>query len=224
MIQVKTRLEAYQEFLERPIAGVARVILFISVFSVIWVFREPLWTMSFESNQYPDPLKMAIHINHLEGQKTEMRDDLREINSLNHYIGMRPLLESDFSEFLWLPFAVGFFVIVILRALVLGNLRDLVDIFVLYTYFGLFSAWTFYNRLYQCGHNLSPEAPIKIEPFTPPIYGRVKVANFWVESFPGGGSYALAAFGAMIFLAFAVALLMAWRRARRERKAAAPGA
>ena len=71
--------------------------------------------MSFRSNQYPGPLKMSICSNHLEGQKTDRRDDLREINALNHYIGMRPLMESDFAEFLWLPFAMGFFALITLR-------------------------------------------------------------------------------------------------------------
>jgi MFS family permease len=44
-----------------------------------------------------------------------LRDDLREINSLNHYIGMRPLLESDFSEFQWLPLTLGIFALLALR-------------------------------------------------------------------------------------------------------------
>jgi hypothetical protein len=124
---------------------------------------------------------------------------------------MRPLLESDFAEFIWLPFAVGFFVLIILRAIVFGSVRDLVDVAVLYLYFGLFSLWSFYSRLYSYGHNLNPEAPIKVQPFTPPMYGRVPIANFYVESFPGGGSYAMALFGALIFVALALALMEARR-------------
>jgi hypothetical protein len=52
-------------------------------------------------------LALEIYSYQLEGGKTQNRDDLREINALNHYIGMRPLLESDFSEFTWLPFCIG---------------------------------------------------------------------------------------------------------------------
>ena len=208
---MKDRLESYQAFLRHPIGIPARAVLILSLLSLPLVFQYPLWTMSFQSNQYPDPLRLAIHINHLEGQKTASRDDLREINSLNHYIGMRPLLESDFAEFLWLPFAVGFFALIILRAVVFGSVRDLVDIAVLYLYFGLFSFWSFYSRLYQYGHNLDPEAAIKIDSFTPPMYGRVPVANFYVESFPGGGSYAMTLFGALIFLALGFALMEARR-------------
>jgi hypothetical protein len=178
---------------------------------MIWTFRAPLWTMSFESNQYPDPLRLAIHVDHLEGQKSEMRDDLREINSLNHYIGMRPLLESDFAEFLWMPFVMGGFVLLLLRVVVFGKIRDLIDVTVLFVYFGLFSAWTFYHRLYEYGHVLDPAAAIKVDPFTPPFFGRVKVANFWIESFPGGGSYALTLFGLVLAAALVWALLKAPR-------------
>jgi copper chaperone NosL len=80
-------------------------------------------------------------------------------------------------------------------------MRDLIDISVVQLYFGAFSFWSFYNRLYQYGHNLNPEAAIKVDPFTPPLFGRVRIANFWVESFPAGGSYALALFTALVFAA-----------------------
>lgn len=213
------KLNAYQHTLEQPIAPWARVAMAVALVALLGAFFQPMWTMSFESNQYPDPLRLAIHLDHIEGQKSELRDDLREINSLNHYIGMRPLLESEFSEFLWLPFVIGFFVLIILRALVFGTVRDLIDVTVLFTYFGLFSAWDFYHRLYGYGHNLAPDAAIKVDPFTPPFFGRVKIANFWIESFPGWGSYALAVGGALLVVALGVAL---WRARGERRGAAAP--
>lgn len=210
------RLSLYQHVLEQPIRPLARLAMAAAMVALLGAFVWPLWTMSFESNQYPDPLRLAIHVDHLEGQKTPLRDDLREINSLNHYIGMRPLLESDFSEFLWMPFVIGFFVLIILRAVVFGTVRDLIDVTVLFVYFALFSAWNFWHRLYLYGHNLAPEAAIKIEPFTPPLFGRVQVANFWIESFPGGGSYALALGGALLVAALAIALVRARREARED--------
>lgn len=210
-------METYQHVLDEPLNVPSRVLMALAIVCALAAFQWPLWTMSFESNQYPDPLRLAIHIDHLEGQKTQMRDDLREINSLNHYIGMRPLLESDFAEFVWLPFVVGFFVLILLRAIVLGSVRDLVDVTALFIYFGLFSAWVFYRRLYEYGHNLDPEAAIDVEPFTPPFFGRVKIANFWIESFPGGGSWALTALGVLLMAALALAV----RKARRDVAAAA---
>jgi copper chaperone NosL len=211
---------AYMDFFSQPASLLARIVLVVSIIAVFFAFRYPLWTMSFRSNQYPDPLRMSIFVNHLEGQKTADRDDLREINSLNHYIGMRPILESDFAEFTWLPFIIGGFALLILRALLLGRIRDLVDIFVMYIYFGLFSAWDFYNKLYNYGHNLDPKAAITVTGFTPPFYGEIKIANFWVASYPAGGSFALGAWGALMFLALALAVWASWKAARLKLGAA----
>ena len=207
------RLDSYQAILGQPLSLPARALLVVAALAIPFVFWFPLWTMAFESNQYPDPLRLAIHVDHLEGQKTEMRDDLREINSLNHYIGMRPLLESDFSEFVWMPFVMGFFALMALRAAVLGSVRDATDLAVLFLYFSAFSGWNFFNRLYQYGHNLNPDAAIDMKPFTPPIFGRVKVANFWVESYPGGGSVAIGIVGASLL----AAVVLAYWKARRDR-------
>jgi hypothetical protein len=207
-----SRLESYQALLQQPLSVPARTLLVLAALTIPFVFWFPLWTMSFESNQYPDPLRLAIHVDHLEGQKTAKRDDLREINSLNHYIGMRPLLESDFSEFVWMPFVMGFFALMALRAAVLGSLRDAADLAVIFLYFSGFSAWNFYQRLFHYGHNLNPEAAIDVEPFMPPLYGRVKVANFWVESYPGGASFAIGLVGLCLFAAVVAAYWKARRR------------
>jgi len=210
------KLKKYQRIFDRPIDLPVRFLLLASLVSLLVVFRMPVWTMSFESNQYPDPLRLAIHIDHLEGQKTSLRDDLREINSLNHYIGMRPLLESDFAEFLWMPFVIGVLALIVLRVVAFGKVRDLVDVTVLFTYFGLFSLWDFYHRLAGYGHNLAPDAAIKVPPFTPPFFGRVKIANFWIESFPGGASYALGIFAAILAGGLAWAIVTAYRDVARE--------
>jgi hypothetical protein len=153
---------------------------------------------------------MSIYSYKLEGVRSANRDDLREINTLNHYIGMRPLLESDFGEFVWLPLVIGFFVIFALRTVVFGKMSNLVDTTALFLYFGLFSLWSFYNRLYAYGHNLDPTAPVKVPPFTPALIGEKQLANFQVFSLPGAASY--------FMVGFFVLLLMAvfWSRKRKE--------
>jgi hypothetical protein len=171
----------------------------------------PLWTLSFQSNQYPDPLVMVIYADHLAGQKTANRDDLVEINGLNHYIGMRPLSEHDFAEFGWLPLAIVALALLALRTAALGTLRDAVDAAVLGLLFSGFSLYTFIHRLWEYGHVLSPEAAIKVAPFTPPFFGRVRIANFWVESYPGFGSLAVMASVALIVAALAFGV---WRARR----------
>lgn len=203
-------LEKETTFFEKPLTLKSRILILVAVLVLVPTFFFPLWHMSFYSNQYTDGLVLHIYSYQLEGGKTANRDDLREINSLNHYIGMRPLLESDFSEFTWVPLVIGLLMILALRAMVLGKMSNLVDVFVLFTYFGLFSLWSFYHRLYMYGHNLDPTASIKVQPFTPPVFGSKQIANFMVNSFPGFASYALFAFAVLLLLS----ILLSARRTK----------
>jgi copper chaperone NosL len=85
------------EFFEHSLTLKSRILILLAVLVLLPAFIFPLWQMTFFSNQYTDGLRLTIYTYQLEGAKTPARDDLREINSLNHYIGMRPLLESEFS-------------------------------------------------------------------------------------------------------------------------------
>jgi hypothetical protein len=203
-------LEKETTFFEKALTLKSRILILVAVLVLLPTFFFPLWHMSFYSNQYTDGLVLHIYSYQLEGGKTANRDDLREINSLNHYIGMRPLLESDFSEFTWVPLVIGLLMILALRAMVLGKMSNLVDVFVLFTYFGLFSLWSFYHRLYMYGHNLDPTASIKVQPFTPPVFGSKQIANFMVNSFPGFASYLLFAFALLLLLS----ILLSARRTK----------
>src|SRR5678815_2350896 len=194
-------LDKETTFFEYALTLKSRILILVAVLILIPTFFFPLWNMSFYSNQYTDGLVLNIYSYQLEGGKTPNRDDLREINSLNHYIGMRPLLESDFSEFTWVPLVIGLLMILALRAMVIGKMSNLVDVFVLFVYFSLFSMWSFYHRLYLYGHNLDPTASIKVQPFTPPFFGTKQIANFSVNSYPGVGSYAFFAFGILLLAA-----------------------
>ena len=210
---MKKLLNLLDEFLESRLPGRVRLIVLLAMLLVVPSYFYPLWRMAFYSNQYPDGLRMALYLNHLEGQKSELRDDLREINSLNHYIGMRPLLESDFAEFTWLPLVLGALILLSLRSIFMGKTSKLIDVFAMTGYFGLFSIWSFYYRLYTYGHNLDPQAPIKVDPFTPPLFGTKQIANFTVYSYPAIGSLFLILFGFLLFIALVVQFYT-WRITR----------
>jgi len=202
-------LQRIDRFFDRELTARSRELIILGVLLLIPVYFLPLYQMTLVATQFPDGLLLDIYAHKLEGGKTAARDDLREINTLNHYIGMRPLLESDFSELKWIPLAIGAFALLALRAVVLGKMSKLIDVVVLFIYFGLFSAWSFYQRLYDYGHNLDPTAPIKVPPFTPPPIGTQKIANFTVTNVPGPASY--------LMIAFAVCLLVAvWHSARHS--------
>ncbi len=203
-------LEKANAFFELPLKLRSRVLVLVGALLLIPTFLFPLYDMTLYSNQFPDGLNLYIYSHKLEGGLTQDRDDLREINTLNHYIGMRPLLESDFSEFKWIPLMVGMFFILALRAMAIGKMSNLVDVTVLFGYFGLFSLWSFYSRLYQYGHNLDPTAAVKVSAFMPPLIGGKQLANFTIYSYPGAASYFLVLFS----LSLIIAVFLSAKRAR----------
>ncbi len=189
---MKSFLQKANAFFELPLDLRGRILVFVAALILIHTFLFPLWSITLYSNQFPDGLRLYIYSSSLQGAKTPARDDLREINALNHYIGMRTLKEEDFTEFKWIPFAIGGMMLLALRVIVFGKVAKLVDLFVLFTYFGLFSLWSFYHKLYLYGHDLDPTAAVKVDPFTPPLFGRQTLANFEVYSFPNLGSLFMA--------------------------------
>ncbi len=182
-------IDRLTQFLEIPIDLRSRGLILVAVVLLLPTYFFPLWRMTLYSNQFPEGLVLKIYSFKLEGGKSAYRDDLREINTLNHYIGMRELHEDDFTEFKWIPFVVGGVMLLALRVSVLGRMSALVDLVVLFSYFGLFSLWSFYHKLYLYGHELDPTAAVKVAPFTPPIIGHHTLANFEVYSLPDVGTY-----------------------------------
>lgn len=197
-------LERANRFFELPLQLRSRILVFAAAVLLVPSFLFPLYRMTLYSNQFPDGLVLKIYSYTLEGGQSGTRDDLREVNSLNHYIGMRPLLESDFSEFKWLPFGLGAFVLLALRAIAFGKMSKLVDLVVLFLYFALFSLWSFGHRLYQYGHVLDPMAAIKVAPFTPPLIGTRQIANFTVNNYPGPATYLISASLVLMMVALAM--------------------
>jgi hypothetical protein len=91
-----------------------------------------------------------------------------------------------------------------LRVIVFATMAKLVDLFVFYSYFGIFALWSFYEKLYAYGHTLNPYAPLKFPPFTPPMFGHANVGSFDLYGSPEIGAYFLIA--VPLFLAGAIFL------------------
>src|SRR6266496_3589389 len=173
-------IEKSNRFLETPLDVTPRALLLLAFLLVLPCYLFPLYDMTMFAPQYPDGLRLHIYAYKLEGGNGGQ--DVKEINVLNHYIGMKDLETSEFTEFKWIPFVVGGFCLLFLRTAVLGKVAHLVDVFVLYLYFGAFSLWSFAYKMYWYGHHLTPTASVKIAPFTPPLFGYKKLANFEVYS------------------------------------------
>jgi hypothetical protein len=205
---VRKSLEKVNRFLDAPLDVAPRVLLAVAVLCLAPTYVSPLYNMTMFAPQYQDGLRLDIYSYRLQGGNANQ--DVKEINVLNHYIGMKDLVTEDFTEFKWLPFVIGILGLLFLRAAVLGKTAHLVDVTVLYLYFGLFALWSFAYKMYQYGHQLDPRAAVRIDPFMPPLFGYKKLANFEVYAYPQLGSYALGA--AAVLLLAAVAL--AWRQWR----------
>jgi hypothetical protein len=202
--------ERFNRYLAHTLDLAPRVLLAAAAVLLVAIYVFPLWNLTMFAPQYPDGLRMDIYSYKLEGGNNGQ--DVKEINVLNHYIGMRDLAAEDFTEFKWLPFVVGAIGLLYLRAAVLGTLGGLLDVLVLDIYFSAFALWSFAFKLYQYGHNLSPQAAVRVDPFMPPLFGYKQLANFEVYSYPALASYAMAVSTFLVI----VALVIGWRGARRD--------
>jgi len=211
---VRTFVQNSTRILGHPLGLGPRGLLLVAALLLLPAYVSPLWNLTMFAPQYQDGLRLDIYSYHLEGGNRGQ--DIKEINVLNHYIGMRDLAEADFTEFKWLPFVIGAIGLVILRAAVFGTVGHVLDVTVLFVYFSLFSLWSFAYKLWSYGHNLAPTAAVKVKPFMPPLLGGQQIANFEVYSYPKLASYALGAAALALFLA----LFLSWRAARRELPAA----
>ena len=190
----KTRASIGLRFFDRPLGWCSRLTILVAALLLVPVYFSPLYRMTLFSNNFTDGLKLNIYAGTLRGGQSADRDDLKEINTLNHYIGMHPLEEADFSEFQWIPLMLGFFILLSLRAAIMGKMSALVDTLVSFGWFSFFALWHFYQRLYTYGHNLDPSAAVKVKPFTPPVFGSKQIANFAVYNYPAAGAYLMAGF------------------------------
>ena len=187
-------------FLHKPLNLTSRLLLLAAAAAIAAALFFPLWKLHLVAPQYGDGLDLYIYCYKIQGGGLNGQH-LAEINNLNHYIGMHPLEQADFHEMRWMPFVFGLIILLILRAAVFGQMGNLVDLFALYAYFGVFSIGSFYYRLYTYGHDLDPHAPMRIQPFTPLLIGVKKIANFTEYSFPQTGAYLLIFSVVLIFIA-----------------------
>jgi copper chaperone NosL len=187
-------------FLHKPLNAISRLFLLLAAVAIAVSLFYPLWKLHLVAPQYSDGLDLYIYSYKIEGGGFNGQH-LVEINNLNHYIGMKPIQQADFLEMRWMPFVFGLIILLILRSIVFGEMSNVVDLFAVYVYFGVFSIGSFWYRLYQYGHELDPHAPMHIKPFTPLLIGVKQIANFRESSFPQAGAYLLCASVLLILVA-----------------------
>ena len=138
----------------------------------------PLWSMTMTAPQYRHGL-------HLTAYGSGMRGDLREINIINHYIGMATIDPRPALEVAMFPIGIGLVVALCLLAPVNRWTRRLAIVATAGLPLGILVDLQWW--LYTFGHSLNPHAPIRMPAFTPLIIGVSKLGNFVTTSMIASG-------------------------------------
>lgn len=188
----------------------SRLSLAAAALALSLAYVLPLWHIRLKAPQYPEGLGLYIAVNTIVGEKPQ---DLNSINNLNHYIGMKRIIPEAIPELRFMPLALGGLIGLGLLGAATGKR------FLLYAWVGLFAVGAvaglvdFYQWGFDYGHNLDPEAIIKIPgmSYQPPLVGTKQLLNFHATSWPASGGWiAIAALLVGSWLA-----LREWRDARR---------
>ncbi len=184
---------------------VARVLLLVSIFL-------PYWHMELEAPQYPNGLVLTAFVNHLSG-------DVREIDGLNHYIGMRPLNDAARLErqaSVWMIVAMVF----LMEGAIVTHSRWAGLLAIPAVAFPPLFLLDLHYWMRTFGQNLDPNAPLSasVKPFTPTILGEGGIGQFRTYAEMGSGLH-------LAFAAAGVILLALWfhRRAYKPLHDAARG-
>lgn len=166
---------------ERLLLMLSAVLLAASIFL-------PLWKIEIWAPQYPEGLAMRIGASEITG-------NVDQINILNHYIGMKKIVPAEIPELRVLPWVLGVLAALGAGAALLGRRRVALAWLLIFATAGAVGFFDFFLWGYDYGHNLSPEAPIKVPGLTyqPPLVGHKLILNIHSYSLPDWGSYLLLA-------------------------------
>lgn len=181
---------------------------------LLGLFKFPLWNIMLGAPQYPDPLGMNIYIKGIEGVS---EFDLKNIDGLNHYIGMKTIPEpDDMWEFSVFPKVIIVMVVLGVLTGIFGTLGKIsykwfIVWFFLMSAMGIAGMYDFNSWLIAYGSDLDPHAIMKLTnpdgtPMTykPPLFGNQKMLNFDVTSLPHTGAYMMFVGMSLTVIAFFV--------------------
>lgn len=183
------------------LSGTSRILIAVAAVLLIPSAFLPVWKITLVAPQYPQGLTLSIHPHKVAGE-------IQEVNILNHYIGMKEIEQHEFPEFRFIPFLILRFLALAVLAAMVARLEIAALGWIDFLIFGLVMLVDFQHWLHDYGHNLSPGAPIRMDPFTPRFIGTTQVANFTVQSWPAAGAIMMALAG----LLGPIALIVEWRR------------
>lgn len=166
-----------------------------AVFLIISLF-VPIWSIYLDAPQYPEGLSLKIWANKIAG-------DVDIINGLNHYIGMKTLHTEDFIEFTLLPYIISAYALLFLFAANVAKRKFLYFVLAAFIVFGIAAMVDFWLWEYDYGHNLDPNAAIKVPgmAYQPPLIGFKQLLNFGAYSIPNIGGWLFVGAGLLLVAA-----------------------
>ncbi len=201
----------------------ASVLMILGPLFLLGLFIFPLWNIMLGAPQYPEPLGMNIFINGIKGVQ---EFDIKNIDGLNHYIGMKTIPKAEeMWEFRTFPLVIGGMVFLGLVIGILGffgkvGYKWFIGWFVLMSILGVLGMCDFNAWLIDYGTNLDPKAIMKLTnpdgsplSYKPPLFGYQKMLNFDVTSLPSTGAWMMFV-GMMMTLA---AFFMGWKQHRTQK-------
>ena len=179
------------------------VLMLVAAILLVASIAFPYWGLVLEAPQYPGGLQMRVFINYMTGDDDPRLDEVREIDGLNHYIGMKSLYgAAAFERSIAIPgvvfMVVSLGVVAFLRRRWLWVLA-LTAVAFPFVFLGDLAYW-----MNNYGQNLDPYAPLSsaIAPFTPPIIGEGVLGQFRTIAYVDTGWYL--AVGAAVLVAIAL--------------------
>ena len=179
--------------MKTPLRPISRILIAVSSLLMIATFFLPIWRIDLWAPQYPEGLVLKIWLAKLSG-------DVDIINGINHYIGMAHIKEEMFPEFGYMSYIVGFFILFGLLTALVNKRALLVAYFSMLVLAGIAAMYDFWQWAYDYGHNLSPDAAIKVPgmAYQPPLIGYKALLNFGAYSIPDIGGWIVIAVGVTV--------------------------
>ncbi|MDI1317485.1 hypothetical protein [Flavobacterium sp.] len=173
----------------------SQVMLLIAGLLFIGSLFVPMWRIELSAPQYPEGLMLQLHANKIAG-------DVDIINGLNHYIGMATLHTENFFEFKVLPYVFSAFALISFLLIFINKRKAVFGFLIVFVLFVVVAGIDFYRWNYEYGHNLNPDAAIKVPgmSYQPPLIGYKQLLNFGAYSIPDTGGWMLAGAGILIGL------------------------
>lgn len=167
----------------------ARILLALFALSTMAL---PLWGLSFNAPSSGEGWKTII----VYGTGS-VQGPIDLVNKANQYVGLEVLEPNDILALKLIPLT---YILAALLTVSGGWKVSFKKSAALYLTLLATVPVGIQYWLYTFGHNLNPDAPIALDPFTPYVFGSYEVATYKIVSYLHAGFFALAAVLAVSYL------------------------